>query len=66
MGILFFDTDVYNYYLPKLIIFSMNDRSKLIEEFYEPHLFLQNYHTRYSRFNLPPVRLDVERNFDIF
>ena len=44
----------------------MNDRPRLFEEFYEPHLSLQNYHTRNSRFNLPPVRLDVERNFAIF
>ena len=44
----------------------MNDRPKLFEEFYEPYLSLQNYHTRNSRFNLLPVRLDVERNFAIF
>ena len=37
----------------------------LFEEFYGPHLSLQNYHTRNSRFNIPPVRLDVERNFAI-
>ena len=44
----------------------MNERHKLFEEFYEPHLSLQNYHTRNSHFNLPPVRLEVERNFTIF
>ena len=44
----------------------MNDRPRLFEEYYEPHLSLQNYHTRNSRFNLAPVRLDVERNFAIF
>ena len=33
----------------------------LFEEFYEPHLSLQN-----SRFNLSPARLDVERNVTIF
>ena len=44
----------------------MNDKPRLFDEFYEPHLSLQNYHTRNSRFNLPPVRLDVERNFAIF
>ena len=38
----------------------MNDRPKLFEEFDDPHLCLQNYHTRYLRFNLPPVRQDVE------
>ena len=44
----------------------MNDRPKLFEEFYEEHLILQNYHTRNSHFNLPPVILVVERNFVIF
>ena len=44
----------------------MNDRPKLFDEVYEPHLSLQNYNTRNFRFNLPPVRLDVERYFAIF
>ena len=44
----------------------MNDRPRLFEEFCEPYLSLQNYHTRNSRFNFPPVRLDVKRNFAIF
>ena len=44
----------------------MNDKPELFEEFYEPHLLLQNYHTRSSRFNLSPVKLDVESNFAIF
>ena len=43
----------------------MNDRPKIFEEFYELHLSLQNDHTRNSQFNLPPVRLDVKRNFTI-
>ena len=38
----------------------MNDRPMLFEEFYKPHLSLQNYHARNSRFNLPPVRLDLK------
>ena len=58
--------DLYNYDLLKYIRFAMNDRPKLFEELYEPHLSLQNYYTRNSRFNLPPVKLDVERNFTIF
>ena len=58
--------DVYNYDLLKFIRFAMSDRPKLFEEFYEPHLSRQNHHIRNSRFNLPPVRLDVERNFTIF
>ena len=37
-----------------------------IEEFYEPRISLRSYHTRNSRFNPSPVRLDVERNFTIF
>ena len=37
--------DVYNYNLLKFIGFAMNDRSRLFEEFYEPNLYLQNYHT---------------------
>ena len=49
--------DVYNYNLLIFIIFAMNNRSKLFEEFFEPHLSLQNYHARNSLFNLPPVRL---------
>ena len=57
---------MYNYNLPKFIRFTMNDRPRLFEEFYEPHLSLQNDHTRNSGFNLPPVRLDVERNITIF
>ena len=44
----------------------MNVGPKLFEEFYEPHLFLQNYHARNTRFNLSPVRLDTESNFNIF
>ena len=44
----------------------MNDRPELYEELYEPHLSMQHYHARNSRFNLLPVRLDVERNFTIF
>ena len=58
--------DVHNYYLLKFIRFTMNDRTKLFEEFHELHLSLQNYHTRNSCFNLLPVRLDVKRNFTIF
>ena len=37
----------------------------LFEEFYEPHLSLRNYHTRNSRFNLPPVRLNGKRDFTV-
>ena len=44
----------------------MNDRPEVFEKFCEPHLSLQNYHTRNLRFNFPPVRLDVEKNFTIF
>ena len=44
----------------------MNGRLKLFEEFYEPHLSLQNNHIKDSRFNLPLVRLNVEMNFSIF
>ena len=44
----------------------MNDRHKLFEKFHEPHLSLQNYHSRNSSFNLLPDRLDVERNFTVF
>ena len=44
----------------------MNDEPKLYEEFYELHLYLQNNHTRNSRFNHPTVGLDVERNLTIF
>ena len=33
---------------------------------HEPYMSLQSYRTRNSRFNLPLVRLDVERNFIIF
>ena len=51
---------VYNYNLLKFIRFVMNYRLTLFEEFYEPHLSLQNYHRKNSLFNLPPVRLDVE------
>ena len=58
--------DVCNYNLLKIIRFAMKDRSKLFEKIYEPHLSLQNYYTRNLCFNLPPVRLDVERNFAIF
>ena len=58
--------DVYSYNLLKFIRFAMNDRPKLFEEFYEPHLSLQNYHTRNSRFNLHPVRLDVEKELRFF
>ena len=43
----------------------MNDIPKLFVEFYEPHLSLQKYHTRNSHYNLPSVRLDVERNLAI-
>ena len=50
----------------KLIRFAMNNRPKLFEEFYEPHLSLQNDHTRNTRFNLLPVRLDVEWKFTIY
>ena len=56
----------YMIHKPKFIRFPMNDRLKLFEEFYEPYFSLQNCHTRNSLFNLPPVRLDVERNFTIF
>ena len=44
----------------------MNDRPRLFEELYEPHLSLQNYHTKNAHFNLPLVRLDTERNCTIF
>ena len=44
-------------YIP---IFAVIHKPKLFEEYYEPHSSLQNYHTRYSRFNIPPVRLDVK------
>ena len=44
----------------------MYERPKLFEEFYEPHLALQNYHTKNSRFILTLDRPDVERNFTIF
>ena len=44
----------------------MNVRPTLFEEFYEPHLSLQNDHTRSSCFSLPPVRLNVKRNFITF
>ena len=44
----------------------MNDRPRLFDEFYEPHLSLKNHHIRNSCFNLPLFRLDVERNFVIF
>ena len=40
----------------------MNDRPMLFENI---HFSLQNYYTRNSRFNLYPVRLDVE-NVAIF
>ena len=36
---------------------------ELYEGFYYPHLTIQSQHTRNSRFNLPPVRLNFERNF---
>ena len=58
--------DVYNYDLFKLIKVAMNDRFKLFEEFYKPHLSLKKYYTRNSRFYRPSVRLDVGRNFIIF
>ena len=44
----------------------MNERPKLFEEFYEPHLSLQNDYARNSRFNLHQVSLNTERNFTIF
>ena len=55
--------DVYNYSLLWFICFAMNDGPKLFKEYYELHLWLQNDHTRNSRFNLPSVRFTVERNF---
>ena len=58
--------DACNSNLLKCIRFAMNDRPKLFEEFYEPQIYLYNYHTRNSRFNLPPGRLNAERNFAIF
>ena len=58
--------DVYNCDLLKLIRLALNDRPELFEEFYDPYLSLQHYDTRNSRFYLPPVKLDVERNFPIF
>ena len=56
---------MYNNDFLKFIRFAMNDKPMLFEEFYELTLFLQNYYTRNSRFNLPQVRLNVERNFAI-
>ena len=57
---------MYNYNLFKSIRFTINDRPKVFEGLCESDLSLRNYHTRNSRFNLPLVRLDVERNFAIF
>ena len=37
---------VYNYNLLRFIRFAMDDRPMLFEQFYEPHLSLQNYYTR--------------------
>ena len=45
------------YNLLKFIRFTMNDSLKLFEEFYESHI------ARNSRFILPSVRLDVEKNY---
>ena len=44
----------------------MNDKPKLFEEFNEPHLFVQNYHARNSRFNFISVTLDTESKLTIF
>ena len=52
-------------YLLKFIRFAKNDKLKIFVKFYESNLSSQNYHTRNSRINLPPVGLDVERNFTI-
>ena len=59
--------DEYNYYLLKFIRFAMNNRYKLFKEFMN-HIYLYKnyYHTRNQRFNLPPVKLDVERNLTSF
>ena len=51
---------MHNYNLHKFI------RFEIFEEFYEIHLSLLIYYTRNSRFNLPPVRLDVGKNVTIF
>ena len=59
------DVYKYNYNLLKFIRFTINGKPKLFGEFYETHLCFLNYHTRNSRFNLPPIRLDLDRNFAV-
>ena len=48
MELCFNTHDMHNFNLLKFIKFAMTDRPRLLfEEFHEPHLSLQNYHTRY-------------------
>ena len=58
--------DVHNFNLLKFIASAMNGKPRLFEECYVPHLSLRHFHIQNSRLNLPPVTLDVERNFNIF
>ena len=65
LNLLHFD-DIYQYLLLRFLHSILYINSELYNEYYVPLLPTHMYNTRNVRINLPPVRLEVERNSTLF
>lgn len=58
--------DIYNYFLTKFLHRVLYKDDKLYNEYFSQHVPDHRYQIRNKKFNLPPIRVEVERNFTIF
>ena len=65
LNLLHFD-DIYQYLLLRFLHSILYINSELYNEYYVPLLPTHMYNTRNVRINLPPVRVEVERNSTLF
>ena len=58
--------DVYNYFLLKFVRDAQYCNYAVFDRYYSHLLPQHNHNTRHSRFNIPSVRLEIEKHFTVY